>query len=221
MSGSLIQVPKHPKSCYHACQWHKNFSTRIKRCPALSWPEEIEIVPAIGKFHLSAHKPYCFPRFSLMYLKGAGHMDGEILETLWASFNKISPFARSMSLAHCQELCIWWSHERLKLEKASGSGCVSFLGGHIVSKPTLIYSEVFIEKTQNCIGGHTVQTTQGPYEEFSASLDPYQLKAWVEAAEKADIEWGKALDIYSLQMDKGWLQLYWDKCYSQAISPSW
>ena len=87
-----------------ACQWHKNFSTRINNCAALSWPEEMEIMPAIGKFHLSAHKPYCFPRFSLMFLKGAGHVDGEILETLWASFNKISSSARSMTLAHRQEL---------------------------------------------------------------------------------------------------------------------
>lgn len=82
-----------------ACQWHKNFSAQIDKSPALSWPEEMEIVPAIGKFHLSTHKPYCFPRFSLMFLKGAGHVDGEILETLWASFNKISPSARSMTLA--------------------------------------------------------------------------------------------------------------------------
>jgi hypothetical protein len=87
-----------------ACQWHKNISTRIHKSPILSWPEEMEIMPAIGKFHLSAHKPYCFPRFSLMFLKGVGHMDGEILETLWASFNKISPSARSMTLAHRQEL---------------------------------------------------------------------------------------------------------------------
>jgi hypothetical protein len=87
-----------------ACQWHKNISTRIHKSPTLSWPEEMEIMPAIGKFHLSAHKPYCFPRFSLMFLKGAGHMDGEILETLWASFNKISPSARSMTLAHRQKL---------------------------------------------------------------------------------------------------------------------
>ncbi|KAG6372662.1 hypothetical protein JVT61DRAFT_7414 [Boletus reticuloceps] len=64
----------------------------------------MEIVPVIGKFHLSAHKPYCFPIFSLMFLQGAGHVDGEILETLWAPFNKVSPSARSMTLAHHQEL---------------------------------------------------------------------------------------------------------------------
>ena len=64
----------------------------------------LEIITAVGKFHLSAHKPECFPRFSLMFTKGAGHVDGKILETLWASFNQISPSARAMSLAHHQEI---------------------------------------------------------------------------------------------------------------------
>lgn len=48
-----------------------------------------------------------------------------------------------------------------------------------------------------------VQKTQGPYEAFSASLDPPRLKAWMEAAERADSERGEALDVYSLQIDKG------------------
>ena len=65
---------------------------------------ELEIIPAVGKFCLSAHKPKCFPRFSLMFTKGAGHVDGKILKTLWASFNKISPFARAMSLSYCQKI---------------------------------------------------------------------------------------------------------------------
>ncbi|KAI6008480.1 hypothetical protein EDC04DRAFT_2907147 [Pisolithus marmoratus] len=42
----------------------------------------LEIVPAVGKFHLAAHKLSCFPRYSLNFIKGAGHLDGEILETL-------------------------------------------------------------------------------------------------------------------------------------------
>ncbi|KAG0695622.1 hypothetical protein DFH29DRAFT_984908 [Suillus ampliporus] len=48
----------------------------------LSLPEGTKILPAIGKFHLSAHKLQCFPRFSLNFMTGAGHIDGEILETL-------------------------------------------------------------------------------------------------------------------------------------------
>ena len=87
-----------------ACQWCKNFLARVDKSPGLFLPDDLEVVPAVGKFHLSAHKASCFSRFSLMFLKGAGHIDGEILETLWASFNKISPSARSMTLAHHQEL---------------------------------------------------------------------------------------------------------------------
>jgi Kyakuja-Dileera-Zisupton transposase len=71
---------------------------------SLSIPLDLNILPAVVKFHLSAHKLECFPRFSLMFIKGTGHIDGEILETLWASFNKISPSARSMSAVHHQEL---------------------------------------------------------------------------------------------------------------------
>ncbi|KAG2035936.1 hypothetical protein BDR03DRAFT_824155, partial [Suillus americanus] len=43
-------------------------------------------------------------RYSLNFILGAGQVDGEILETLWAPFNKISPTARSMGQAHRQEI---------------------------------------------------------------------------------------------------------------------
>jgi hypothetical protein len=87
-----------------ACQWSIHFAERVDQSYHLSLPEGTEILPAVGKFHLSAHKLQCFPRFSLNFMTGAGHIDGEILETLWAPFNKISPTARSMSLAHRKEV---------------------------------------------------------------------------------------------------------------------
>jgi hypothetical protein len=87
-----------------ACQWSIHFHERVDRSYHLSLPPSIKILPAIGKFHLSAHKLQCFPRFSLNFITGAGHIDGEILETLWAPFNKISPTARSMTLAHRKEV---------------------------------------------------------------------------------------------------------------------
>ncbi|KAG2049657.1 hypothetical protein BDR06DRAFT_984261 [Suillus hirtellus] len=77
---------------------------RVNNCPGLTLPENTEIVAAVGKFHLSAHKLACFARYSLNFILGAAQVDGEILETLWAPFNKISPTARSMSQAHCQEI---------------------------------------------------------------------------------------------------------------------
>ncbi|KAG2158719.1 uncharacterized protein EDB93DRAFT_1237961 [Suillus bovinus] len=77
---------------------------RVNNCPGLTLPENTEIVAAVGKFHLSAHKLACFARYSLNFILGAAQVDGEILETLWAPFNKISPTAHSMSQAHRQEI---------------------------------------------------------------------------------------------------------------------
>jgi len=60
-----------------ACQWYKNFLARVEKSSSLLLPDNLEVVPAVGKFHLSAHKASCFSRFSLMFLKGAGHIDGD------------------------------------------------------------------------------------------------------------------------------------------------
>jgi hypothetical protein len=75
------------------CQWCIHFAERVANCPGLSLPEPSQVLTAVGKFHLSAHKLPCFARFSLNFIQGAGQVDGEILKTLWASFNKISPTA--------------------------------------------------------------------------------------------------------------------------------
>jgi len=44
-----------------------------------------DLIPAVGKFHLAAHVPSCFAKFSLNFVQGAGQLDGEILETLCQS----------------------------------------------------------------------------------------------------------------------------------------
>jgi hypothetical protein len=49
---------------------------------------------------------------------------------------------------------------------------------------------------------------KGPFEELSSALDADKLRLWTEEAEKADNERGEALDIYSLQMDKGWFSFF-------------
>ena len=64
---------------------------------------EMELFGAIGKFHLADHVDGCFSKWSLNFMKGAGHIDGEIMETLWSGMNKVSGAARSMSKSHRQE----------------------------------------------------------------------------------------------------------------------
>ncbi|KAG1744530.1 uncharacterized protein EDB91DRAFT_1050678, partial [Suillus paluster] len=159
-----------------ACQWSIHFAERVDQSYHLSLPEGTEILPAVGKFHLSAHKLQCFPRFSLNFMTRAGHIDGEILETLWAPFNKISPTARSMSLAHRKEV----------------------LDDHMRDSNWKKLS--LLKKYRQALQG--VSDTQGPYEELTKLLDLDDVQEWKKAAEKAAQDRGELLDIYQLKMDK-------------------
>jgi hypothetical protein len=86
------------------CQWVRNFGRRVDGSPYLSLPHSMKIIPAVGKFHLGAHIRSCFPLHSLNFVHGAGQQDGEILETLWSSLNKVSSSVRAMSKAHRHEV---------------------------------------------------------------------------------------------------------------------
>lgn len=86
------------------CQWIINFYKRLAQSNHLDIPDEMDIIAAIGKFHLNAHVRECFAKFTLNFVQGVGQLDGEILETLWASFNKICGSARTMSRAHRSEV---------------------------------------------------------------------------------------------------------------------
>ena len=65
---------------------------------------QMKIFGAVGKFHLANHVDGCFSKWSLNFMKRAGHINGEIMETLWSGLNKVLGAARSMSKAHRQEI---------------------------------------------------------------------------------------------------------------------
>ncbi|KAI6161829.1 hypothetical protein EDD17DRAFT_1480227 [Pisolithus thermaeus] len=163
------------------CQWSVNFRSQVKSSSSLFLPSGLEIIPAVGKFHLAAHKLSCFPRYSLNFVKGAGHLDGEILETLWAPFNKISPTARSMTQAHRQE--VYDDHMR-------DSNWKKLVG--IV--PSLLKKY----KTSN----KCLEDMNQAYEQLNAVLDPNKVARWELDAVKAEADRGEALDIYLLRGDK-------------------
>jgi len=87
-----------------ACQYHKKLSLRFKRNKYLSLPEKLKLLKAIGSFHVHGHKDTCFFRYSTQFITGAGMIDGEILETLWAVLNHISRSTRTSTLAHRSEI---------------------------------------------------------------------------------------------------------------------
>ena len=86
------------------CQYSVHLNDRIQKASDyLLLDPEMKLLGAIGKFHLADHVDSCFAKWTLNFMKGAGHIDGEIMETLWSGMNKISGAARSMSKAHRQE----------------------------------------------------------------------------------------------------------------------
>jgi hypothetical protein len=86
------------------CQYMVNFEDRIQDLSDyLCRDPEMKVLGAIGKFHLADHVDSCFSKWTLNFMKGAGHIDGEIMETLWSGMNKVSGAARSMTKAHRQE----------------------------------------------------------------------------------------------------------------------
>lgn len=88
------------------CQHCVNFRTRVLGNPKfLSWPfEDIQTIFGIGEFHINGHIPKCFPRYSSQFIEGAAVTDGEILESLWAEINEISPSCASSSLPNRTEV---------------------------------------------------------------------------------------------------------------------
>ena len=86
------------------CQWIARYKTRFDKSALLELRKGLEIIPAIGKFHLAAHILECFWKYSLNFIKGAGQTAGEVLEELWSEIDKVSDFTRGMSPAHRQEV---------------------------------------------------------------------------------------------------------------------
>lgn len=87
-----------------ACQWYRNFLKRVAAGKYLSLPSGVHLVPAVGKWHLGAHVMECFPKFSLNFIKGVGQVDGEVLETLWSTTNKVAGTTRAMAKSHRAEV---------------------------------------------------------------------------------------------------------------------
>lgn len=86
------------------CQYLIHFKDRLQDASSfLSLDPNMKVLGAIGKFHLADHVDDCFSKWTLNFMKGAGYIDGEIMETLWSGMNKVSGAARSMSKAHRQE----------------------------------------------------------------------------------------------------------------------
>lgn len=79
-----------------ACQWFKNFFTRMKEMPAhMQVDPKVKWQFKVPKFHLPPHIPKCHGPFSFNFTKWVGRTDGEGTERNWSWLNMA---ARSVSV---------------------------------------------------------------------------------------------------------------------------
>ncbi|KAJ7181393.1 hypothetical protein C8R43DRAFT_1083776 [Mycena crocata] len=79
-----------------ACQWFRNFATRMAAMPEnMRLPAATKIQFKVPKFHLPPHIKKCHGPFSFNFTKWVGRTDGEGVERNWSWLNMI---ARSVSV---------------------------------------------------------------------------------------------------------------------------
>ncbi|KAG2105107.1 uncharacterized protein F5147DRAFT_775427 [Suillus discolor] len=86
------------------CQYNKYLKDWITSSIYLSIPIGMDIIPGIGLWHVHGHQDSCYVRYASNFIYGTGRIDGEIMETLWAPLNIISPSARDMGTPHRKEV---------------------------------------------------------------------------------------------------------------------
>jgi len=81
------------------CQYCIHLRERVESNKLLNIPDHIELLHAIGLFHVHGHKIECLYRWATNYVPGAG-----VINTLWSVLNTVSTATRTASLAHQTEI---------------------------------------------------------------------------------------------------------------------
>jgi len=184
------------------CQWWVNFMKRVKKNPTtLTFAHFNKVAVAVGKFHLGAHVKKCFWSYSLNFIKGVGQIDGEIMETLWASFNKFASMTRSMSKAHRVEILN--DHMRdVNWKKLVNMRMYSLLGLVNVNIAHNDFSaSMLANKMKRTKPG--METTRDGFEDLSRTLPQDMKSTWQQQEAQAQERGGKALSIYHISVETG------------------
>ncbi|KAF8964535.1 hypothetical protein BDZ97DRAFT_1918967 [Flammula alnicola] len=161
-----------------ACQYSVHLRDRIRHL----LPVGLQVDRAINHFHVHAHKDECYFRYTTTFIPGAGIVKGQILESNWSILNKISPTARTATLAH-------------RTEMLNNHACDS---NH---KKTLAMTATLCSRSLDAKA--MVAQTDKYYAELSATVDSQTMNTWenevlgVEAMRLANV---KAMDVYAARV---------------------
>ncbi|KAI6167458.1 hypothetical protein EDD17DRAFT_1504569 [Pisolithus thermaeus] len=84
-----------------ATTWRKR---QVDNRTFLEIAPSLRIMAGIRMQHVHGHKKECYARYSPLFIRGSGWVNGEIIETLWSTLNIVSTSTRGMTSPHCQEL---------------------------------------------------------------------------------------------------------------------
>ena len=163
-----------------------------------------DIVWAVGKFHLGAHKDICYPNFSLNHKEGSGQVDGETMEPLWSKLNAATITARAMSLAHREEYIMlimldmnWKVIIRFSKILTLFSTCIMRLT--MVAPCGLADTS----KKKLLIAIESYEGAKEAFEKLSSSNKPEHIAMWKEQEMKAKNDGGDSLlKLYFAQIEK-------------------
>jgi Kyakuja-Dileera-Zisupton transposase len=160
--------------------------------------DDIDITPAVGKWHLAAHVRECFAKFSLNFIEGSAEVDGEIMETLWSGLDLIAGITQGMTIAHRQEVLDDYINDSnwkklLHLRRSSIK--------HLFSPITPCTAKRLVQKWETA-KAH-VQTTEHAFKGLSSSLEPEWIAEWTLDEARVMAERGESMGIYDVALGKG------------------
>ena len=182
------------------CQYGVKLRARFARSGYLTMPAELEIAKGIGQFHVHGHKPECYPRFSPNFIPGVGQLDGEIIETLWASLNHIAPSTRAMTAAHRREVIDDHMNDS-NWKKLTGIGGQHHESGNWLTGPAVI---ALCAKYKKAVVGAAKH--KKAFQDLDGSVSPENRALWTAAEKKALDSRNDnvtAMDIFEVNMAKG------------------
>ncbi|KAG1751888.1 hypothetical protein EDB19DRAFT_1628301 [Suillus lakei] len=190
MDYALCEALKHNAgSIRHAltfydvdCQYHKYLRDCISDSPFLELDQALEIMLGIGLWHVHGHQDSCYIRYASSFITGAARIDGEIMETLWAPLNIISPSVRGMGTPHQKE-------------------CLDYQMNDCNFMKMIRMSKALCRKFRQAVKGAAKSTTT--FQKLNESADAAKVIEWEEQerfAQQCRTINPKAMDIYEVQL---------------------
>lgn len=182
------------------CQYWVHLVARFEANPHLHFPRHLKILRAIGLFHVHGHQDECFAKFAPTYMPGAGLVDGEILETLWAILNHVSGSTRSQSTSFRRETLDNHMNDSNWKKLISQGMCFCLIKSHF-SFALVHRLSTKLPKTRN------LETeAQEALDAITSTAPEESLERWARDEREAQLNrWHepKAMEIYDIKIKKG------------------